>query len=65
MCRQSTCSAKRRGVGKNAESVLPVRLVVHGRHVTFLDDAVLFREVGFGEGLSVAISSAHAQPAVY
>ena len=31
---------------------LPVWLVVHGHHVTVLDDAVLFREVGFGEGLS-------------
>lgn len=28
--------------------------MVHGRHVTFLDDAVLFGELGFGEGLSNA-----------
>jgi hypothetical protein len=38
--------------------------VVHGRHIAFLDDAVLFREVGFGEGLSVAVSDLHVQLAI-
>lgn len=31
--------------------------MIHGSHVTVLDDAVLFRELGFGEGLSVAVVS--------
>jgi hypothetical protein len=32
--------------------------VVHGRHVTFLDDAVLLGKLGFGKGLPVALVSA-------
>jgi hypothetical protein len=51
MYSQSTCSAESRVVERK-DKALPVRLVVHGRHVTFLDDAVLFGELGFGEGLS-------------
>jgi hypothetical protein len=31
---------------------IPVRLVVHGRHIALLDHTVLLREVGFGECLS-------------
>lgn len=30
---------------------VPVRVVVHGHHVAFLDDAVLLGEVLLGEGL--------------
>ena len=35
------------GIGK----CLPVRLVVHGRHIALLDHTVLLGEVGFGKCL--------------
>lgn len=39
---------------RELERVLPVRLVVHGRHIAFLDDAVLLGKVGFGKCLAVS-----------
>jgi hypothetical protein len=37
---------------RESEKVVPVRLVVHGRKVAFLNHTVLLGEVGFGECLS-------------
>lgn len=34
-----------------SKGVLPLRLVIHSRHVAFLDYAMLLGEVGFGERL--------------
>lgn len=34
-----------------ALSDVPVGVVVHGRHISWLDYAVLFWEIGFGKGL--------------
>jgi hypothetical protein len=37
-----------------SDNVVPVRLVVHGRHIAFLDHTVLLGEIGFRERLSLS-----------